>query len=65
MNFYKDYFWTYSEIYGFTFAYISLVKVFVWRGKMYALLKCDLEKHNFHKTGENTFLDLMTVLEAE
>lgn len=32
---------------------------------MYALLKYDLEKHNFHMTMENTFLDLMAVLKVE
>lgn len=32
---------------------------------MHALLKYDLEKHNFHMTRENTSLDLMTVLRAE
>lgn len=32
---------------------------------MHALLKYDLEKHNFLMTTENTFLDLMTVLKVE
>lgn len=32
MDFYRDYFWTYSKIYGFTFACISLVKEFLFGG---------------------------------
>lgn len=32
---------------------------------MHALLKYDLEKHNFLMTTENTFFDLMTVLKVE
>lgn len=32
---------------------------------MEALLRYDLEKHNFHMTRENAFLDLMTALKVE